>query len=447
MPAAMRKTMESPELYGAHDRESGETGSVSRYEQCREERIKENLQRMQSLGILDLSLKLRSETRPAKRPFGNSDSGRKSTRGCPPVQLSGPTRRSSRLQNVSPVSYSEAVEAKRGKSLEHVTVQLEEGARPEIYTEEHEKLLGNTERSWTFFVDGYGKDGKRIYDPVNGKTCHQCRQKTLGYRTQCSQCNMVQGQFCGDCLYMRYGEHVLETLENPDWICPVCRGICNCSLCRTHKGWLPTGAIYRRISKLGYKSVAHYLIQTKLSLTNSEEKPDDTPNQTSAKRSLSFQEVEALFQEHPHLKTADDDLPKIPKMQDLDNQNDDHHIDDRSLQEKGNNKMGNPNNDGHVDCEEDGDFFQEEENHSNKNLNSPRRSLSFIPSGDKQASENLSPEEAGKEQKESSRAYESCSERTCKRRKVSLEPNPDSIAGRLRQRRRSGSGIAIEDTA
>jgi hypothetical protein len=30
------------------------------------------------------------------------------------------------------------------------------------------------------------------------------RQKTLGYRTRCSECNMVQGQFCGDCLYMRY---------------------------------------------------------------------------------------------------------------------------------------------------------------------------------------------------------------------------------------------------
>lgn len=30
------------------------------------------------------------------------------------------------------------------------------------------------------------------------------RQKTLGHRTHCSECNMVQGQFCGDCLYMRY---------------------------------------------------------------------------------------------------------------------------------------------------------------------------------------------------------------------------------------------------
>ncbi|KFK24410.1 hypothetical protein AALP_AAs65492U000200 [Arabis alpina] len=73
-------------------------------------------------------------------------------------------------------------------------------------------------------------------------------QKTLGHRTRCSECDLVQGQFCGDCLFMRYGEHVLEALENPNWVCPVCRGICNCSLCRNGKGWVPTGPIYRRVS-------------------------------------------------------------------------------------------------------------------------------------------------------------------------------------------------------
>lgn len=44
-----------------------------------------------------------------------------------------------------------------------------------MYTEEHEELLGSTERSWELFVDGCGKDGKRIYDSFQGKTCHQCR--------------------------------------------------------------------------------------------------------------------------------------------------------------------------------------------------------------------------------------------------------------------------------
>ncbi|XP_019194760.1 PREDICTED: tRNA(His) guanylyltransferase 2-like [Ipomoea nil] len=36
-------------------------------------------------------------------------------------------------------------------------------------------MLGSTKLNWTLFVDGYGKDGKRIYDLVKGNTCHQCR--------------------------------------------------------------------------------------------------------------------------------------------------------------------------------------------------------------------------------------------------------------------------------
>lgn len=80
-----------------------------------------------------------------------------------------------RLQNVTPVTYAEMRVVKKGKSLKDEDIVLEEGSKPELYTEEHEKLLGNTERSWTLFVDGCGKDGKRIYDPVSGKTCHQCR--------------------------------------------------------------------------------------------------------------------------------------------------------------------------------------------------------------------------------------------------------------------------------
>lgn len=64
---------------------------------------------------------------------------------------------------------------KKNKFSEGEDVILEDGSRPEIYSEEHEKMLGSTEKSWTLFVDGYGNDGKRIYDPVKGKTCHQCR--------------------------------------------------------------------------------------------------------------------------------------------------------------------------------------------------------------------------------------------------------------------------------
>lgn len=55
------------------------------------------------------------------------------------------------------------------------SVLLEKGANEEVYTDEHEKLLGTCETTWTLFVDGYGSDGRRIYDQIKGKTCHQCR--------------------------------------------------------------------------------------------------------------------------------------------------------------------------------------------------------------------------------------------------------------------------------
>lgn len=59
----------------------------------------------------------------------------------------------------------------------------------------------------------------------------------------------------------RYGEHVLEALENPNWICPVCRGICNCSLCRQAKGWCPTGPLYKKVnSQLQFNIASHIFL-------------------------------------------------------------------------------------------------------------------------------------------------------------------------------------------
>ncbi|EMS52066.1 hypothetical protein TRIUR3_08266 [Triticum urartu] len=211
-----------------------------------------------------------------------------------------PARRSLRLKSVEPVRYVEICE-KREKGLDggrHFSI--EEGCKEEVYTEEHEKLLGTCATPWTLFVDGYGKDGKRIYDQVRGQTCHQCRQKTLGHHTRCCNCQIVQGQFCGDCLYMRYGENVLEAKSNPNWTCPVCRGICNCSICRTKRGWFPTGNAYRKVVRLGYKSVAHYLIATNRAGANS----GDSSSADSSNELPSADEVS----EHAPVAKQDADL-------------------------------------------------------------------------------------------------------------------------------------------
>lgn len=78
------------------------------------------------------------------------------------------------MGNATPVSYSEVALSKKG-SFETEEELPVEGFKPETYTEEQKKLLGCTNTSWTLCVDGYGKDGKRVYDPVRGKSCHQCR--------------------------------------------------------------------------------------------------------------------------------------------------------------------------------------------------------------------------------------------------------------------------------
>ncbi|WOH10054.1 hypothetical protein DCAR_0729515 [Daucus carota subsp. sativus] len=322
---------------------------MSEYERCREERIKENLERMKKLGILDLSLKLKASAKPKRRC--NNGSGQKTPQRESPVSRHvGPVRRSSRLGSVTPISYSELPLSKKD-SFETDEGLLRKGPRPEIYTEDQLKLLGCSNTSWTLFVDGYGKDGKRIYDQIHGKTCHQCRQKTLGYRTRCSQCCKVQGQFCGDCLYMRYGENVFEALQNPDWICPVCRGICNCSLCRNAKGWAPTGMMYKKVTRLGFKSVAHYLLHT---ATDSEKEGTKVPG--SAKRSLAFSSTEATSINMESVVSKDNLKESAEKEFEKDMINENHKGDTNDQgslmpKPKDNCQHDETNMDGHVDTE------------------------------------------------------------------------------------------------
>lgn len=105
------------------------------------------------------------------------------------------------------------------------------------------------------------KTSDKVYDRINGTTCHQCRQKTIDTKTVChnKNCNGVRGQFCGPCLKNRYGEDVREVLLNAEWVCPPCRGICNCSFCLPKKGRPPTGILIHAAREAGYDSVREYL--------------------------------------------------------------------------------------------------------------------------------------------------------------------------------------------
>ncbi|TVU24799.1 hypothetical protein EJB05_27258, partial [Eragrostis curvula] len=106
--------------------------------------------------------------------------------------------------------------------------------------------------------------GRRTYDPANGKTCPQCRQKKTDVSAACKQvkkrgpCTI---KFCKNCLMNRYGEDAKETEKNKQWTCPNCRGICNCSFCRKKNGQEPTRIMAPLAKASGSSSVHDLLVQ------------------------------------------------------------------------------------------------------------------------------------------------------------------------------------------
>ena len=73
------------------------------------------------------------------------------------------------------------------------------------------------------------------------------------------KCHGVRGQFCGVCLRNRYGECARTALKDPNWQCPPCRNVCNCSICRNRQGKGATGILTQLALKKGYNSVMDYL--------------------------------------------------------------------------------------------------------------------------------------------------------------------------------------------
>ncbi|KAJ1642110.1 hypothetical protein J3B02_001135 [Coemansia erecta] len=100
---------------------------------------------------------------------------------------------------------------------------------------------------------GVRRVGGRIYDPVKGSTCHQCRQKTIDEKICCtnSGCNVM---FDIHCLNIRYEDEADRTREagkESSWICPKCTGKCNCSFCRRKQNKRPTGQLTTFIKNNG----------------------------------------------------------------------------------------------------------------------------------------------------------------------------------------------------
>ncbi|TQE07150.1 hypothetical protein C1H46_007203 [Malus baccata] len=115
MPTLGMKTVALESSANPNPRSNNEHPQIpkSLYEQSREDRIRENCERMQKLGIVDISLQLKSNFQSTKSTKSYSD--RSTTPSGPPsIRSLGPTRRSSRLKNATPYTS----ELRRGASVE-----------------------------------------------------------------------------------------------------------------------------------------------------------------------------------------------------------------------------------------------------------------------------------------------------------------------------------------
>ncbi|XP_047311955.1 uncharacterized protein LOC124915305 [Impatiens glandulifera] len=122
--------------------------------------------------------------------------------------------------------------------------------------------------------------GARIYDSQNGKTCHQCRQKTMDIMAPCKnhkkekQCTI---KYCHKCLLNRYGEKAEEVAVLEDWFCPKCKGICNCSFCRKKLGQQPTGILSYTAKSTGFASVSEMLLVKGPDVQSAKKSTHDNP--------------------------------------------------------------------------------------------------------------------------------------------------------------------------
>ncbi|KAI3463548.1 hypothetical protein Pfo_020211 [Paulownia fortunei] len=257
----------------------GRLKAKSDYEELRKARIFENQARLASLGLQKTISELRSLT---SSPKSDKTHVRKH---CKVDYSSTPLRRSARLRGKSPPSqgalgYLEgggSDSSRNGKEKGPVNGRMVRATRGLMRSQISLEALARR-------CDSKGRGS--WYDPVYGICCHFCRQKKLCGeedckrcgdldmdqpcigKTDCSVCHSSNGVFCRACLKVRYGEEMEEVRSNKEWMCPHCmedKGIspywiCNSSLCLKKRKMVPTGIAIYRAREMGYKSVAHLLM-------------------------------------------------------------------------------------------------------------------------------------------------------------------------------------------
>ncbi|XP_061988391.1 uncharacterized protein LOC133706855 isoform X1 [Rosa rugosa] len=262
----------------------------SDYEDLRNARILQNQARLNSLGVHKTLSDLHSISSSAKPPKAHV------RKHCKKVYDLTSLRRSDRLKGTATTLATTTTPNNTSSRRSRLTVtevggsgESEEGNKrrpanaPFVEVKGSEMQLVSSE-SWARRCDS--KSRGSVYHSVFGICCHFCRQKKLCGeedckrcgtldmdqpcigKTDCSVCHSTNGVLCRGCLKVRYGEEMEEVRENKDWMCPHCieeKGvrpywICNSSFCMKKRKMAPTGIAIYRCQEMGYKSVAHLLM-------------------------------------------------------------------------------------------------------------------------------------------------------------------------------------------
>lgn len=191
-----------------------------------------------------------------------------------------------------------------------------------------------------------------------------------------------------------------------------------------------------QITQLGFKSVAHYLIQTQRSQKNLGENPETT-NQVSAKRSLHFPDVDASCEEI--LKDHCNDIVMIKPLAE-------HKRDDELKSEKENDtqKSSNPDINNQTSAKRSlsfPDVVQQSENFGSPEVDHKVGDHLGLPKLQSESSrDDLKGEKENEIHLMDMKLGDSSHESSSKHKmKPALAIEPGSIAGRLRQRHRKGN--------
>ncbi|KAJ3062422.1 hypothetical protein HDU98_001719, partial [Podochytrium sp. JEL0797] len=259
----------------------GEVANVkmSEYEIERLRRLEENKKQLMALGIFKEEEKApkekppRTRKQPVAKPVSNEPRRQSGRLSGKPEEFKGLKFFDDRdVQNDDTIinlgGKSDGSDDENGHEVE---LEFDENGKPIVILPM--SSLGKKTNTVDAKHRKYERGG-RIYDSVNGTSCHQCRQKTLDPKVKCTNiiiyrdrdgtevkapCTLMMDNLC---LEGRYGESVDVEREKGNWVCPKCRGICNCSFCMAKRGKLPTGQLKYTALEQGYKCVSDMLSAT-----------------------------------------------------------------------------------------------------------------------------------------------------------------------------------------